>query len=138
MYYYREMTLSDHEKSIELWKQTEGMGFLESDTEDALIMYLERNPGMSFVCYYKDNLIGTILGGHDGRRGYIYHLAVNKNYRGKSIGKTLTNLSLEKIKSAGIKRCIIMLKSDNKANGEFWLKSGFERREDLNMFSKDL
>lgn len=138
MFNYREMRVDDHEKSIELWKHTEGMGFLESDTLESLKFYLERNPGMSFVCFENNNLIGTILGGHDGRRGYIYHLAVDRNYRGKSIGKTLTNLSLEKIKSAGIKRCIIMLKSDNEENGEFWLKSGFERREDLNMFSKDL
>lgn len=132
------MNVGDYEKSIELWKQTEGMGFLENDTVESLSSYLERNPAMSFVCYDNEALIGTVLGGHDGRRGYIYHLAVDKNCRGKSIGKTLVQLSLDKIKSAGINRCIIMLKSDNEANGEFWLKSGFERREDLNMFSKDL
>lgn len=138
MFEYREMCVEDYQKSIALWRQTEGMGFLESDTKDALRFYLDRNPGMSFICCEDEKLIGTVLGGHDGRRGYIYHLAADKNYRGKSIGKTLINLSLEKIKEAGIKRCIIMLKSDNEANAEFWLKHGFERREDLNMFSKDL
>ncbi|MBX7046031.1 MAG: GNAT family N-acetyltransferase [Ignavibacteria bacterium] len=135
---YRVMEAGDHEKCIELWKVTEGMGFIESDTSDSLRFYLERNPGMSFVSYNEDNLIGTILGGHDGRRGYIYHLAVKKEYRGNLIGKTLVELSLDKIKSAGIQRCIIMLKSDNEANANFWLKNGFDRREDLNMFSIDL
>ncbi len=138
MFEFKEMNINDYENSIELWKQTEGMGFLESDTIESLNFYLQRNPGMSFVCYDDEKLTGTILGGHDGRRGYIYHLAVDKNYRGKSIGKKLTELSLERIKASGIKRCIIMLKSDNEVNAEFWLKSGFERREDLNMFSKDL
>ena len=135
---YREMDINDFENCHKLWKKTEGMGFLESDTIESMTFYLKRNPGMSFICYDKELLIGTILGGHDGRRGYIYHLAVDKTYRGKSIGKTLATLSLEKMKEAGIKRCIIFLKSDNEANGEFWLKSGFERRKDLNAFSKDL
>lgn len=135
---YREMTVCDYDNCIAIWKQTEGMGFLESDTKESLELYLKRNPGMSFVCYKEKELIGTVLGGHDGRRGYIYHLAVAKNFRGNSIGKNLTDLSLEKIKDAGIKRCIIMLKSDNEENGKFWLKLGFERREDLNMFSLDL
>lgn len=135
---YRVMEAGDHEKCIELWEVTEGMGFIESDTSDSLRFYLERNTGMSFVCYNEDNLIGTILGGHDGRRGYIYHLAVKKEYRGNLIGKALVDLSLDKIKSAGIQRCIIMLKSDNEANANFWLKNGFDRREDLNMFSIDL
>lgn len=138
MFEYREMNSADHADSVKLWAQTEGMGFLENDTVESLSFYLERNPGMSFVCYDKEVLIGTILGGHDGRRGYIYHLAVSKTYRGKSIGKTLLQFTLQKIKSIGIKRCIIMLKSDNEENGNFWLKSGFERRYDLNMFSIDL
>jgi ribosomal protein S18 acetylase RimI-like enzyme len=132
------MNINDYDACIALWKQTKGMGFLESDTLESLKFYLERNPGMSFVCYEENKLIGTVLGGHDGRRGYIYHLAVNKNYRGKSIGKTLTNLSLEKIKAYGIKRCIIMLKSDNEENRNFWIKYGFEGRPDLNMLSIDL
>lgn len=138
MYDYREMKAEDHGKSIILWKQTEGMGFLESDTIDSLRFYLERNPGMSFVCYDNENLIGTILGGHDGRRGYIYHLAVDKNYRGNTIGKTLLNFTLKKMKEAGIVRCIIMLKTDNKNNEGFWLNSGFTAREDLGPYSKDL
>lgn len=87
MFEFKEMNINDYENSIELWKQTEGMGFLESDTIESLNFYLQRNPGMSFVCYDDEKLTGTILGGHDGRRGYIYHLAVDKNYRGKSIGK---------------------------------------------------
>lgn len=137
---YREMNMSDYENCIKLWEKTEGMGFLDGDTTDSISFYLERNPGMSFVCFDKEKylLVGTILGGHDGRRGYIYHLAVSKEYRGKSIGKELVRLSIEKIKSFGIKRCIIMLKTDNQDNAKFWHKSGFVYRVDLNMYSIDM
>jgi len=134
---FREMKTDDHEKCTHLWNQTEGMGFLENDTIESVSFYLERNPGMSFVCYDEEKLVGTILGGHDGRRGYIYHLAVDRNYRGKSIGKTLLNFTLEKLKLTGLKRCIIMLKSDNKANAKFWTDNGYTAREDLNMYSID-
>lgn len=138
MFEYREMNAGDYDACITLWKQTEGMGFLESDTEQSLKFYLERNPGISFVCYEDNKIIGAVLGGHDGRRGYIYHLAVDKNYRKKSIGKKLLELTLEKIKYSGIKRCLIMLRSDNKKNKVFWLRNGFFQRDDLQLFSKDL
>lgn len=138
MFEYREMNAGDYDACIALWEQTEGMGFLESDTEQSLKFYLERNPGISFVCYEDNKIIGAVLGGHDGRRGYIYHLAVDKNYREKSIGKKLLELTLEKIKYSGIKRCLIMLRSDNKENKVFWLRNGFFQRDDLQLFSKDL
>ncbi len=139
MFDYREMTLNDYEDSIELWKKTEGMGFLENDTTESLGFYLKRNLGMSFVCVEKEinSIVGTILGGHDGRRGYIYHLAVNPDYRGKSIGKTLIDLTVTKIKEAGLKRCLALVLDSNKNGIKFWEKINWNER-DLIVYSLDL
>jgi len=95
---------------------------------------------MSFICI--DNkerrLVGTILCGHDGRRGFIYHLAVLKKHRRKQIASKLISRSLIALKKGGIERCSLMVKETNEEAYSFWEKTGWRRRNDLYMFSKDL
>lgn len=139
IYIFTEMNVSHYDESVRLWKQTEGMGVI-SDSKDAVKRYLERNNGMSFVCIEKltGKVVGTNLAGHDGRRGFIYHLAVDKKHRGKSIGKTLVKLSIDAIKKEGIKRCLLMVMDDNNEGAEFWKNIGWRYREDLVPYSFDL
>lgn len=136
---YKEMDISHYPEANELWNTSEGMGAI-NDSREAVSKYLEHNPGMSFVCIDKSTgkLAGTVLGGHDGRRGFIYHLAVPKEYRGNSIGKTLVQLSTDAQKKEGIERCIIMVKAFNDGGHGFWSKIGWENRDDLCMYSIDL
>src|SRR5436190_12427653 len=121
---YIEFTIEHYEDACKLWEKTEGVGLTIGDTKKSLNKYLTSNPGMSFVCIdiKSDTLIGTVLGGNDGRRGFIYHLAVHPDYRNKSIGKALVEYSIEALKKAGIERCIIMVKSDNEEGMSFWKK----------------
>lgn len=139
MFEFSEMEIRHYPEANELWKQTEGMG-VTTDTREKNKRYLDRNPGMSFVCLDRSTgiLAGTILGGHDGRRGIIYHLATAKEYRGKGIAKKLIGLSTEAMKKEGIERCIIMVLAGNKSGHDFWRKIGWQSREDLCMYSVNL
>jgi|SRR4030095_930470 N-acetylglutamate synthase len=140
MYQFEEMNPGHFEEAKQLWAETEGMELTVGDSKQSLEKYLSRNPAMSFICRdsQNENLLGTILCGHDGRRGFIYHVAVDKNYRRKNIAKQLVDLSLKALKKSGIERCSLMVKTTNNDAYSFWEKMGWRGRTDLFMFSKDL
>ena len=80
-----KFTVESYEKVLDLWKQCEGIGLSDSDSKENIQLYLDRNPGMSFIAELNNQLVGAVLSGHDGRRGYIHHLAVSPNYRRQGI-----------------------------------------------------
>ncbi|MEC0371608.1 GNAT family N-acetyltransferase [Paenibacillus chibensis] len=137
-YTIRQMTIRDYDPSIELWKRTEGMGLSEADSREAIMAYLERNPEMSFVCLDEERIIGTILCGHDGRRGFIYHLAVDAEYRGRSIATRLVENSLSMLERCHIDKCHLLVIADNELGNHFWSQSGWQRREGLFLYSKSI
>lgn len=132
---YKELVKSDYVSSFSLWKKTEGMSITKSDTLEAFDLFLESNPGLSFGAFYEDKLIATLLCGTDGRRGYIYHIAVEKEYRKKNIGSKLVSLSIEALKKKGIEKCHIFVFKNNENGNAFWEKAGWKKREDINVFS---
>jgi GNAT superfamily N-acetyltransferase len=138
-YEFTELLPSHYQACKALWKNTEGMGQL-SDTEESLKNYIARNHGMSFVCIESatGNIVGADLAGHDGRRGFIYHLAVDKAHRGNSIGKKLVELSVNAVKREGIQRLIIMVLTGHDSGHNFWKHIGWKARPDLNMYSLDI
>ncbi|TLN13669.1 N-acetyltransferase, partial [bacterium] len=73
---YRPMTIDDYDEIIELWKTTEGVGLSDADSRRGINLFLQRNPNLSVVARDEDKLVGAVLCGHDGRRGYLHHLAV--------------------------------------------------------------
>jgi ribosomal protein S18 acetylase RimI-like enzyme len=136
MYPFRVMLITDYDQAIELWERTEGMVLSEADSSEAIDSYLNRNADMSFVCLDDLKIIGTILAGHDGRRGFIYHVAVDPQYRGQSIAKQLISLSLDQLKSAGITKCHLMVLEDNQIGNQFWAKAGWQRRSGILLYSQ--
>lgn len=75
----REMGVGDYDSVIYLWRNTEGIGLSEADTKDNILQSLLRNPGLSFVAHKDNEIIGAVLCGNDGRRGYVHHPAQKKN-----------------------------------------------------------
>jgi ribosomal protein S18 acetylase RimI-like enzyme len=134
----RAMMDDDLEQVIDFWNGIEGIGGIDGETPEALSYYLDRNPGMSFVALDGDTLIGAVLSGHDGRRGYINHLAVAKSYRGQDIGKELVECCLQKLESIGIPKCHIFVYQDNEAAQAFWERVGWVERSELLLMSKNL
>ena len=86
----RGMTIADYEKIFELWKSTDGMGLRSlDDSRQGISAFLKRNPTTNFIAVDDGEITGAILCGHDGRRGYIYHTVVKKNYRNRGIATKL-------------------------------------------------
>ncbi|MFJ2042581.1 MULTISPECIES: GNAT family N-acetyltransferase [unclassified Paenibacillus] len=137
MYTYNEMTIDHYDQAIKLWERTPGMGLSEEvDSRKAISAYLQRNPGLSYVCLDENkNLIGTVLCGNDGRRGFMYHVAVDPAHRGRSIAKTLIRFSLEQLRHAGIMKCHLMVLDDNEIGNRFWASQGWQRRDHILLYS---
>ncbi len=133
----REIHPDDYAQMLELWDNTPGMGVNEADSENNIRKFLLRNPGLSF-CYKEGNkIVGTSLCGHDNRRGYIYHTAVLPEYRGKGIGKMLVEKNLEQLKATGIEKCHLFVFADNELGNDFWSSTGWTRRNDIFLYSRN-
>ena len=129
----RTMTIHDYEKVYALWMSCKNMGFNDiDDSKEGIARFLERNPNTSFVAMENDELLGIILGGHDGRRGYIYHMSVAENHRKKGIGSSLVEKCLESFKNENISKVALLVFKYNETGNAFWEKQGFILREDVN------
>jgi len=120
-----EFLEADYNEAILLWKQIEEVGLDDADSFENTCSFLKRNQGMSFVARHEGKMIGAVLCGHDGRRGYLRHLAVLPEYRGNDIGSNLVKKSLSALSQAGIMKCNIFLFASNVKGKAFWEKTGW-------------
>lgn len=132
------MKISHYEQALALWKSLPGLGLSRADEKNEIQIFLTINPSTCFVAKKEKRVIGTILGGSDGRRGYIYHLAVESNEQHKGIGKELVWTCLNAFKEIGIQKCHIFVISDNDEGIEFWKNVGWELRGDILIMSKEI
>ena len=135
----RPFLMDDYHLAYDLWSRTPGMGLSASDSEDNIRRFLERNPGLSFVA--EDNaggVQGTVLAGHDGRRGFLYHLAVSAACRGQGTGRQLVQAALEALGNQSIMKCHIMVLDDNELGQSFWSGQGWLRRGNILLYSQDI
>jgi N-acetylglutamate synthase len=137
-YSFREMNINDYDRILIFWRRTQGLGLSDTDSREGIRVFLERNPGLCFVCQEGERLIGTILCGHDARRGYIYHLAVDETHRRRGLGRQLTQLSLDVLHSLGIAKCHLFVYRDNKEAELFYGRMGWQKRTTLDIFSREL
>jgi len=133
----RDFTIQDHEEAFALWKSSEHIGLSSADDWVKIKKLLERNPGMSKVAVENGQIIGTILCGHDGRRGYLYHLYVEPHYRRQGLGKKLVEACLEALHQQGINKCHLFIFGGNEAGKQFWHNTGWQKRDDIVVFSHD-
>ncbi len=126
------MCMNDYNAVYELWNCCDGIGLNEiDDSENGIARFLLRNPNTCFVAKVDGVITGAILAGHDGRRGYIYHLAVGKQYRGNGIAKQLVNAAVSELERLGIQKAGLVVFSDNEEGNAFWERLGFCVRKDL-------
>src|SRR5207249_4270274 len=121
----REFSINDYDTAVELWQRVEGLEIAEGDDRESVAQFLARNPGLSRVATDGSATVGVALCGHDGRRGHIYHLAVDPVYHGRGLGRRLLDECLESLRGAGVKRVIIMVADDNPSGREFWKRCGW-------------
>lgn len=135
----RTMNIDDYEKVYALWMSCKNMGFNNlDDSKEGIERFLSRNPYTSFVALENEIIIGIILAGHDGRRGYIYHMSVAEDYRKQGIGAQLVEKSLSALKEEGINKVALLVFNRNEIGNAFWEKQGFYAREDITYRNKEL
>ena len=131
----REFTPADHPAALDLWRSTPGVVVRDADAFQPVTAYLARNPGTSFVAVDDGAIVGAILCGTDGRRGYLQHLAVHPRVRGRGIGRSLAERSIDALAAAGIDKCHLMVVAGNDAASTFWRHLGWQSRTDIQLMS---
>jgi ribosomal protein S18 acetylase RimI-like enzyme len=122
----REFSISDYDGALQVWQRVEGLEIAEGDDREGVAQFLARNPELSRVAVDGTAIVGVALCGHDGRRGHIYHLAVDPVYQGRGLGKRLLDECLDGLRRAGMQRVIILVAHDNQRGAEFWKHGGWE------------
>lgn len=133
----RPFIATDYPSALALWEATPGVGLSEADTPSAIAVYLDRNPGTSFVATDADVLVGTILCGHDGRRGLIHHLVTAATHRRRGIASLLLSAAMGALRERGIQKCHLLVFRTNGDGLGFWRSVDARERTDLTLFSLD-
>lgn len=128
----RIMTTEDYNEVYSLWLSCKGMGLNNlDDSKDGIDKFLQRNPETCFVAEINNKIVGAVIVGNDGRRGYIYHTAVSPDYRNKGIATQLVDRAMSALRAIGINKAALVVFEKNATGNAFWEKIGFTVRDDL-------
>lgn len=135
----RKMPIADYDNIYNLWVSCVGMGLNNlDDSKTGIEIFLKRNPDTCFVAEHENKVVGAIMVGNDGRRGYIYHTSVTPEYQRQGIGSKLVDIAIDALKKQGINKVALVVFAKNKDGNAFWEKRGFTMREDLIYRNKSL
>jgi ribosomal protein S18 acetylase RimI-like enzyme len=134
----REFRIDDYDSAVDLWKRAEGLDVAEGDDRETIRRFLKQNAGLSRVAIDGSIIVGAVLCGHDGRRGYIYHLAVDPAHQGRGLGKRLIDECLAGLKHVGLERANILVAKDNPRGREFWRRCGWEDLDSAAAMGRDV
>ena len=124
------MTIADYDEVYHLWEQAEGLNLEEGDSRETIEIYLKRNQELCLVACVEDKIVGTVLCGHDGRRGILRHLVVKKRYRRQGIAQALIGRCLSTLAKNGITKCNTFVMDFNEDGRRFWEHMGWILLED--------
>ena len=131
----RIMTIEDYEGVYALWKKIKGFGIRSiDDSKEGVARFLKRNPTTSVVAEKDGRIVGSILCGHDGRRGCLYHVCVDEDYRRHGIGKRMVVFAMKALKEEKINKVSLIAFTENDIGNAFWNTIGWTERQDLNYY----
>ena len=131
----RTMTIEDYQGVYDLWMTIKGFAIRSiDDSKEGVARFIRRNPTTSVVAVEDGKIVGAILCGHDGRRGCLYHVCVDPEYRRRGIGKEMVVFCMEALKKEEINKVCLIAFSANDIGNAFWHKVGWVEREDLNYY----
>ena len=134
-YQIRPMTIGDYEQVRQLWMSIHGFGIRSiDDSKEGVERFMLRNPGISMVAIADQRIVGTILCGHDGRRGCFYHVCVHEDYRKQGIGKAMATACMRALQTEGINKVNLIAFKRNEIGNRFWKGFGWVFRDDLNYY----
>ncbi|MCL9774969.1 GNAT family N-acetyltransferase [Vibrio methylphosphonaticus] len=129
------MQSTDYDSVIGLWSHTENMQLREADSRESITAYLDQNPNLSYVAMVSGQIVGAVLVGTDGRRGYIQHLAVADKHRGKRVGRGLIEQATQALGLIGINKTHLFVTTENENAQQFYRSLGWEDRKEIKMYS---
>jgi ribosomal protein S18 acetylase RimI-like enzyme len=129
------MTIADYDGVLELLSSTPGVAVRSSDSREATERYLTRNPGLSFVAKSEGRIVACAMSGHDGRRGYLYHMAVDPAYRRRGVATALVRRCIAALGAVGIDKTHLDVIAENQLAQDYWTYLGWKRRDDIVRFS---
>ena len=131
----RTMTMEDYEGVYALWTKIRGFGLRSvDDSREGIERFLRRNPTTSVVAVEDGKVVGSILCGHDGRRGCLYHVCVDEGYRRRGIGKAMVVKAMEELEKEEINKVCLIAFTRNDIGNAFWNTIGWTKRLDLNYY----
>ena len=130
---------SDYEQVYELWQSIEkGVHVGRSDTLDEIGKKIKRDPDLFLVAESNGNIIGAVMGGYDGRRGLIYHLAVKSSFRGQGIGSELMDEVESRLRAKGCLKCYLLVTLDNIEVADYYMQRGWQHMDQIQLYGKEL
>lgn len=130
-----EFKIEHYDEVLGLMRRTPGVTVRDADSQEATVRYLERNPGFSFVAQSAGRIIGCVMCGHDGRRGYLQHVLVEPERRGQGIANDLVARCLDALEKVGILKTHIDVLVNNELANQYWTRRGWTRRDDVFRYS---
>ena len=129
------MTIEDFDQVHALWMTISGFAIRSiDDSREGVERFLRRNPTTRVVAEEDGKIVGSILCGHDGRRGCLYHVCVHKDYRMRGIGKAMVVYAMNALKAEEISKVSLIAFTRNDIGNAFWNRIGWTRRLDLNYY----
>lgn len=129
----------DYQQIHDLWTSIErGVHVGRSDTPEEIEKKLRRDPDLFLVAECDDEIIGSVIGGYDGRRGLLYHLAVSEPFRSQGIGSRLMHEVESKLRDKGCLKCYLLVTEDNAEVEPYYRSRGWQPMEDIRLFGKEL
>ena len=131
----RTMTIEDYQGVHDLWMTIKGFAIRSiEDSREGVERFLKRNPATSVVAEENGEIVGSILCGHDGRRGCLYHVCVREDCRMRGIGKSMVVRCMEELEKEKISKVSLIAFTENDIGNAFWKEIGWTKREDLNYY----
>lgn len=129
------MTIEDYQGVHDLWMTIKGFAIRSiDDSREGVERFLKRNPTTSVVAEENGEIVGSILCGHDGRRGCLYHVCVREDCRMRGIGKSMVVRCMEELEKEKISKVSLIAFTENDIGNAFWKEIGWTKREDLNYY----
>ena len=129
----------DYDAVFKLWRSIEkGVRIGRSDTPAEIEKKLSRDPDLFLVAEADGAIIGSVIGGYDGRRGLVYHLAVALAYRGMRVGSQLMDELEARLRAKGCLKCYLLVTTDNPEAETYYRHRGWQPMDTVRLYGKDL
>jgi ribosomal protein S18 acetylase RimI-like enzyme len=128
----------DYPPTLNLWQGIEmGVKVGRSDSLEEIEKKIQRDPDLFLLAEADGEIIGSIIGGYDGRRGLIYHLAVRQDFRKQGVGDMLLAEVEKRMQAKGCIKCYLLVLEDNERAMQFYENRGWSDMKDIHIFGKE-